>query len=139
LPIIIGTVDAALLTRLRTGSGKQIGDAKSPYPVGTTPAYPYGIQYPIPGGDRDGPISDPHADLILVYQVTCVGQQREQARWLADRIINDLLFGAVLVVVGAKVTFVELEVNPGVERDDTTGGPPLYVATPRFRLSLTPA
>jgi hypothetical protein len=138
MPIVAGTVDAALLTRLRTGSGKQIGDGRSPYPQGSTPAYPYGVMYPIPSGPRDGPLADPHADLTLVYQVTCIGQQREQARWLADRIINDLLYGAALVIVGAKVTFVELEVNPGVERDDTTGGPPLYVATPRFRFSFTP-
>lgn len=46
----------------------------------------YYIVYPLPGGMRDGSMSDPYADVELVYQVTCVDRGPEGVRWLTDQL-----------------------------------------------------
>lgn len=96
---------------------------------------PYCVVYSIPGGSRGGSLENPHEDAELVYQVTCVGETRRQAEWVADK-ANVLLAG--FPVTGRSIAFVEISSNPGVRRDDTVS-PPLFYATPRYRIKSTPA
>lgn len=110
-------------------AGLIVGDAKNP---GVPP--PYAVVYPIPGGSRSGSLDDPHEDAELVFQVTCIGSSREQAEWVVDK-AEGILSG--VTVTGRRI-FLSVDSNPGVFRDDDVS-PPLFQATPRFRLMTTPS
>lgn len=96
----------------------------------------YFILYPIAGGDRDGPASDPYADITLHYQVTCIDDTFEGARWLADN-IEAALDG--LVVPNRSVMWVTPTAPSGIWRDDDTANLPLFLSTPSYRIRTTPA
>ncbi len=124
---------AALVTVLQT-TGRPVGDGVAP--AGSPP---YSILWDLPGGALDGPVGDPNADLDMPFQVTCVGRVADEARRMADKVRLALLTSAV-VVSGRAVMRVAPDGGLGsVERDDDTGGPPLWYCAPRFRLLTTPA
>lgn len=99
---------------------------------GTGPGY-Y-IVYPVSGGDRDGPVVDPWADIEVVYQVTCIDISPEGARWLADQLDSAL---AALTVPDRSVMWVKPQ-NSGVWNDDDTAEKTLFFSTPLFRIKTTP-
>lgn len=110
--------------------GLTVGDATA---AGLTP--PYAVVYKIEGGEFAGSLQDPFEDADLVYQVTSVGRTREQAEWVADKAMV-LLDG--VTVNGRSIALVSPDGGPGVRRDDDVS-PPLFYATPRFRLKSTPS
>jgi hypothetical protein len=115
---------------LLESAGLTVGDAEA---QGLTP--PYVTVYSIPGGRVFGTLANPHEDAEIVYQTTCVGTTREQAEWLVDK-STALLNG--FSVAGREITFVDMDGFPGVRRDDDAS-PPVFVATPRFTVTSTPA
>lgn len=110
---------------LRDG-GIQVGDAVSTDADGEDLAPPYVVVYPL-GDARDGTLGSPWTDVTAGIQVTCVGRTRDQAEWLADRVF-------VLLTGHDGDWWVEVEPSGAVARDDTTGGPPLFYAYPRFAI-----
>ena len=128
LPVVRDHTDA-VLTALEA-LGLEVGDAVAP---NADP--PYVVVYPIPGGGSTGTLAAQHDDAILVYQVTCVGNSREQAEWLADKAL-ELLQGD-LSVSGRRVCNVDLDMHGGVQRDDQVT-PPIFSSMPRFRIITTP-
>lgn len=101
---------------------------------GTGPGY-Y-IVYPIPGGSRDGSVASPYEDVELHYQITCVDQGPEGARWLADQL--DAVMEA-LTVTGRSVMWVTPTPPSGVFADHDTAAQTLFVSTPSWRIRTTPA
>lgn len=95
----------------------------------------YYVVYPLPGGFRDGPMSDPYADVELVYQVTCVDRGPEGARWLSDQLEAAL---ASVTVAGRGKLWLKPTMPAGVFRDDETSAAPLFISTPTFRFATTP-
>lgn len=120
----------AVITKLES-LALVVGDAKEPDPLPNK----YCVVYPIPGGSVSGSLEDPNADGELVVQVTCVGTTREQAEWVVDKAMG--LLGGI-TVSGRHIARVFLDSMPGIRRDDDIS-PPLFVATPRFRIMTTPA
>lgn len=59
--------------------------ADGPWPP-DTPANPYWILYPLPGGGHTGPAQHAEADATFVYQVTVVGERADQIEGGADRV-----------------------------------------------------
>lgn len=112
------------------GEGLKVGDAEAP--AGKPP---YVVVYPLPGGRASGTLGELDADAELLYQVTCVGTSRKQAEWLADA-THVLLDG--FDVEGRYIPRVALEMHAGVMRDDQQT-PPVFWATPRYRVLTTPA
>lgn len=109
-----------------------VGDAKRPEGDHNR----YCVVYPIPGGEVSGTLEDPNEDAEFVYQVTCVGTKaRDQAEWVVDKVL--LLLGGISVA-DRYVARVFLDSLPGIRRDDEVS-PPLFYATPRFRVKTTPA
>lgn len=96
----------------------------------------YAIVYPLPGGTRDGSIGDPDRDIILNYQVTCVGDSPEAARSVASD--ADLGVRTGVTVEGRRVLRVVPVDDGGVQPDDDTQGPRLFYATPRFTVWTSP-
>lgn len=92
------------------------------------------VVYRIPGGESSGPLDAPNDDAELIYQVTCVGDTREQAEWVEDKVMN-LLDG--ITVEGRSISRVDLDSYDGIRRDDALPLPRFY-ATPRFRIYSTP-
>lgn len=127
---IIREHTAAVIAALQ-GFGLSVGDAQAPAGVSEK----YAVVFPIAGGDSYGTLAARNDDAELIYQVTCVGETREQAEWVADKAMG-LLAG--FAVSGRSVPVVALESMPGIQRDDAKS-PPLYYATPRFRVFSTPS
>lgn len=132
----------AIIAKL-TAAGVVVGDAEPPtVPYGwrddaTQPYFiPYAIVYPMPG-TFDGTLAEPNDDADLVYQVTCVGESRASCSLIEDKVNTALLPGA-LTITGRSVVQVRVELGGGIRRDDTVQ-PPVFISTPRFRLSTTPA
>lgn len=122
---LIATLEAAI-----SGGNFTVGDAEAEN------APPTMVVYDIPGGRSYGTVAAPNEDADLVYQVTCVGETREQAEWLADKAISTLLAG--FTVTDRSIAQVDIDSFPGVRRDDTVS-PNIFIATPRFRVTTTPS
>lgn len=129
LPIVREHTDAVIAALQATGL--TVGDSQAP-----AGAPPYGVVYPISGGDSYGTLGDRNGDAELVYQVTCVGSSRKQAEWVADKALG--LLAGFAAPTGRSVPLVALESMPGIQRDDEKS-PPLFYATPRFRVFSTPS
>lgn len=119
----------------RTVDGDLIGGWQGP--PGESEFRPYAIVYPLPGGTFDGTLADPDDDADLLYQITCVGGTRQQCEWVADQIHDVLTDPGTVTVPGRSVVRVVPDMAGGVRRDDTVR-PPVFIATPRFRLWTTP-
>lgn len=104
---------------------------------GETPFKPYCIVYPLTGGTFDGPLGCPDDDASLIWQVTCVGRDRPQCEAIADR-VNATLIGQPLTVPGRFIMRVWSDMAGGGVRRDDTVQPPVFIATPRYRVESTP-
>ena len=94
---------------------------------------PYVVVYRI-GGIRDGEASAPEDRAELVYQLTCVGAMAEAAEYLQDRAESAM---RSLTVPGRAVrTWIDSD-GPVMRDDDLS--PPLWYATPRWRVWSTPS
>lgn len=98
---------------------------------------PYRVLYPIIGGTFEGPLGCPSDDASLIYQVTCVGRDRPQCEWIVDN-TNDLLVEQPLTVAGRSIMRVWCDMAGGGARRDDTVQPPVFIATPRYRVESTP-
>lgn len=99
---------------------------------------PYVIVQPLPGGTFDGPLGCPDDDASLIWQVTCVGATRAQCEATADR-VNSILVGQELTVTGRLIYRVWADMAGGGARRDDEVQPPVFIATPRYRVESTPA
>jgi hypothetical protein len=104
---------------------------------GTSTFKPYFVVYPLPGGIFDGTLGCPDDDASLIYQVTCVGATRPQCEAAADR-ANSVLIGQTLTVPGRFIYRVWADMAGGGVRRDDTVQPPVFIATPRYRVESTP-
>jgi hypothetical protein len=97
----------------------------------------YYIVYPLPGGLFDGTLGCPDDDASLIWQVTCVGATARQCEAAADR-ANSVLVGQPLTIAGRYVTRVQADMAGGGVRRDDTVQPPVFIATPRYRIDSVP-
>lgn len=110
---------------------------------GTSTFRPYRIVYPLPGGifygDDLGTLCEPSDDSSLIWQVTCVGRDRPQCEAIVDD-ANDLLVerAADLVIPNRYVQRIYADMAGGGARRDDEVQPPVFIATPRYRVLTTP-
>lgn len=97
----------------------------------------YYVLYPLPGGVFDGPLGCPDDDASLIWQVTCVGATARQCEAAVDR-ANSVLVGQPLTIPGRYVTRVQADMAGGGVRRDDTVQPPVFIATPRYRVDSVP-
>lgn len=98
---------------------------------------PYMVLYPL-APSFGGTIAAASDDAEIEYQVTCVGETREQAEWVADQAIAALVEQTV-TITGRSVMRLRLtDAGGGVRRDDDVL-PSVFYTTPRFALYTTPA
>lgn len=140
-------VTDALLAMLNAGlpNGVDAGDHRAPEPI----AYPYVILYAVPGGRYTGPpLVAPYSDAWFVYQISSVGERRDQAQRTADTVRNlmvghDLTTGALATALNLPAGWrvcarLQEATPPGVEPE---GEPPNQVFTvpEQFTIVVTPA
>lgn len=132
-------VTAALLAALQS-SGFSIGDHEAPVP--TPDDEPYAILYAIPGGASWGPpLTDHTRSAGLVYQVTSIGQRRDQVEMLAD-VLREVVLGrtgegsyaTAISPVGLVVAYRDLDADGGVDKDGL-----VWSSAERYQLTVTPA
>lgn len=97
---------------------------------------PYMILYPA-FGTFDGTIGAPSDDADLEYQITCVGETRVQAEWVADAAIAALVEQTVTVTGRSSNQRITL-VDAGAARRDDAVLPSVFFATPRIAIYTTP-
>lgn len=128
--------DLAVIAALET-IGKPVGFAAAPEgaleAVQDRTGPDYMIAYPISSG-RDGSLGDPWADADFHYQITCVGRLADGVRYLAGQLEAAL---AGVSITGRSVLQVEVT-DDGAVRPDNDVTPPVFIATPRVRLSTVP-
>lgn len=122
-------------------AGVVVGDAAPPTVAygwqgapGQSVFVPYAIVYPLTQS-FDGGLGCPDADSDFEWQVTCVGESREQADWVRAK-VDAALIGQTLTVSGRYVPRIRSSGGAGTRRDDTTQ-PPLFISTPRYAAMST--
>lgn len=129
------------------GTGKPVGNHEIPELPNTKS--PHFIVYSIPGGGFSGPaLTAPHADAEMVFQVTSVGWQPQQAQWmaaLARRTVIDRTAGGAFQVAGPTppTGWVVNDRRPlgGPGGVDSEGNLPhrVYSVVDRYVVCVTPA
>lgn len=135
--------DLAVIAALGTIAGSHpVGFAHAPTGAldavrqGTGPDYL--VLYPL-NSLRDGSSEDPFADGEFVYQITCVGRLADGVRYLVGQLEAAL---AGVSIAGRSVMQVIPEDDGAVRPDMDViqeNGLPVMIATPRYRISTTPA
>lgn len=113
--------------------GFDVGDAEADESF----TFPYSVVYPLFTADLDGPLSDVTADGWYQYQVTCVGETREQAQGLADA-TEPALEAYAYTVANYAIGPAQLNDRLPVDRDDGVQ-PPLFYQTLVFQYFVTPS
>jgi hypothetical protein len=141
-------VTNSFIELLRRGTKKPIGDHQAPTANdGTYAQLPYAIVYTLPQGPRSGaPLGDPVADGQHVYQVTAIGEQRDQAEGMADLVRRTVLYRDLKGAFQVPITHPELhrihdrdvlELGQVVPEGDAPNE--LYSVMDTFLLWTTPA
>ena len=128
----------AVLALLRSTT-LEIGDGVAPRNVDKSEIDPpYAVLYPLVGGNLDGPLSDSQADVSLMYQITAVGETRQQVQVILD-IARVVFKRENLTVIGRVVRDIRL-VSPysGTVRDDDLPVP-LFYGYDRYEVDTTPS
>lgn len=116
-----------------------LGDGVAPRnPDQTEIDPPFVVLYSLPGGRFDGPLPDSQADVVLIYQITAVGETRQQAQVALD-ICRGLMKKANVIIPNRKVRDLKhITPNSGVIRDDDLPDP-LFYGYDRYELDTTPS
>lgn len=114
--------------------GLSVGDGVAPSPPSPTGSG-YVVVYSIAGGVTEGSIDDPRSDASPNFQVTSVGTDPRQVRWLVDK-VRSLLNVAVPATLadGRKVIWLDFpQASSSTIRDDDVS-PPKWYAPDRFEM-----
>lgn len=116
------TVYDAVISRLETSTSKVIGDHIAPLDL----TLPYAVVYHRSENIDDiGTLSDPTVVAELEWQVTSVGETREQAQWMSYK-VRQALNGFKPVVSGMSFSPIILDGDSPVTRDDDVQPPKFY-------------
>ncbi len=114
---------SAVLTKLKTNSGSfKIGDGQAP----ADDTRPYAVLYALDEAEREGDMSTIDVTGWYEYQITTVGNTREQAEGLAD-LLRTLMLAANLTPSGFSMFPFRKVVTGLPERDDDVQPPLFYV------------
>lgn len=113
--------------------------ANLPTTVGESPddqATPYVVLYPNPGFPVADNLGTPNGDIIIDFQLTCVGTTAEQALWVHDR-ARAAIDHVTPTVAGRTCRPIYADEPPQPLRRDDQINPPLFVAISRWSLRST--
>jgi hypothetical protein len=123
-------------TPILTEVGQKPAGAGWQGPPGGSTFRAYTVLWPDPGLPS-GSLGDRHADLLLEFQVTAVGQTVVQALWMQSA-TRAVLLGQRPTIVGRQVWPLWMVSSQYAERDDDET-PPLYYAVAVYQMKTGPA
>lgn len=136
--------ETAAVIACLAAAGIVTGDAERPVGAGfevpsdTTSTFtPYVVVHTGIVSGIDGPVSDPYADTVAEYQLTCIGVTADQARVVSD-LAKDAMLAQSLSITGRHLQLVEWTTGRPTERDDSVT-PPLFYAIDIYSVSTSPA
>lgn len=113
-----------------------VGDGVAPTDVPAGSGYV--VVYSIAGGITEGSLDDPRSDATAAFQVTSVGDDPRQVRWLIDKVrslLNTAIPGSL--VDGRRVIWLEFPTgSASVIRDDDRD-PPGWYSPDRFEVGTS--
>jgi hypothetical protein len=118
---------AAIVTRLVTQTGKEIGKAKAP----ADSTRPYAFVSPV-AGIAEGSLSDSHQIAGQLFQVTSVGGDLDEAQWMQYK-VRQALMGWTPSLTGA--TRIQMD-QPDLSLGTDLEGPVAAVAD-RYSITLS--
>lgn len=133
-------VDDAVLSLLR-GAGITVYDGSpTPDASGSTVSYPvpYAVYYSNVGDDWNRRLTGRNARRSVFFQLTYVGEDRNQAKWLGEK-IRTLLGDERVAITGYKSWLCELQESQRVRRDDDAirpDGSPLFYGVDTYDISI---
>lgn len=127
MPVPVAWRHTAGVVAALEGAGLDVGDASA-----EDLEAPYVVVYRL-NGTRDGEAAAPDDRGEFIYQITCVGRLASEAERLAERSETALRS----MTVAGRAVQVWVEADGAVNRDDDVT-PPVFYATPRFRIWTTP-
>lgn len=112
-----------------------ITTAVSEAPAAAEP--PFVVVHPSAGLEVAENLKSPVGDLVVDFQLTCVGESAEQALWCSDK--ARAAINRVIPTVSGRVCWpIWADEQPQPVRRDDAVNPPLFVATSRWSLRSTP-
>lgn len=99
---------------------------------------PYAVYYSNIGDDWNPRLTGRNARRSVFFQLTYVGEDRRQAKWLGER-IRALLGDERVVIPGYKSWLCELQESQRVRRDDDAirpDGSPLFYGVDTYDISI---
>lgn len=119
---------AALLTAANLTT--TVGEASD------NPEPPYVVLYPSPGQAIGENLKTPTGDMLVDFQLTCVGESVEQALWLHDK-AREAIDHVTPTISGRTAWPIWSDEPPQPIRRDDAMNPPLFVAVSRWSLRTT--
>lgn len=120
----------AVLVRLDSETGRPVGDAVAP----DDDTRPYMVVYSLDDDPFEMSQADPHMVANPAFQVTSVGDNREQAQWMQKK-VRDALLGWRPTITGYAAGPIEGLLAGRVFRDPDVQ-PPLFSAVDRFTFRI---
>lgn len=119
----------AIVSRLTTETGKNIGDTQAPSVL----TYPYAVVYHLDeevAPELRGTLGDPQQSTELEFQVTSVSDTARSARWMANE-ARIALSGWAPTATGMTLGKVSLQAGSPTIRDDGVQ-PPVFYSVDRY-------
>lgn len=101
---------------------------------------PYAVFYSSVGDDDNARLSGRRGRRSVFFSITYVGGDRQQAKWLGERIRDEALGGRRIAVPGHRTWLCAIEESQRVRRDDDAirpDGSPLFYGVDEYALSIT--
>jgi len=104
--------------------------------AGDNPETPYVVLYPSPGQAIGENLKTPTGDMLVDFQLTCVGESVEQALWLHDK-AREAIDHVTPTIAGRTAWPIWSDEAPQPIRRDDQLNPPVFVAVSRWSLRTT--
>lgn len=124
----------SIIDHLTTETGLEVGDSIAP----AASDRPYLVVYRVGAFVTGGPLRGASEDQWAQYQVTAVGDTREQAEWALGKARTAILDETITPPSGYVWGKAPI-IDEGPSSRDDTWDPPLFYAVETYRLFTTPA
>ena len=128
----------AVLAVVGVATGKPVGDATDP----DCPK-PYAVVHTVSGPRYEGPMDDTEIDSSDRYQISCIGETREQADRIRDRVREGFTIEAldaqfVTDSVARRTMILILDIPRGTRRDERGLPDPVFIGVDQYLIETTP-
>ncbi len=131
-------ITSAVLAVVADVTGKPAGDATDP-----DCDKPYAVVHTVSGPRYDGPMDNTEIDSADRFQISCIGETREQADRIRDRVRAGFTREAldaqfVTDSVARRTMILILDIPRGTRRDERGLPDPVFIGVDQYLIETTP-